>query len=660
MKKILPILIFCIVLLTGCQSNAEQSLFTDFEQKMTAKDYSGLYSLLSTDSQLTITEEDFITRYENIYSGIGATDIKLTMGEIDKENKTIPFSLSMETIAGTITRTDFTLPYIKEEKELKITWSESLIFPMMQTGDKVRVTNEKANRGTIYDRNNQVLASDGALKTVGIHPAVFDTSNRDAKITEIAKTLDISEESITKKLDANTNPDHFVPLVDILPESPLLLTLSNRESDGIILKNTTGRVYYNHEAFGRLLGYVGSITAEELKDDVEQFYKTTSKIGKAGLEQVYETTLRGTDGIEIYIERDDNKLETLAKKDAQHGENITLSIDSTLQMSVYNNMNGESGSAAAISPTTGEILALVSSPSYNSNRYTTYITQTEQEKRVATNYVDEANRFARLYSPGSTFKLITAATGLETGAINPNDVKTIIGSEWQKDSSWGNYNIRRINSQTSISLKEALKYSDNIYFGMSALNIGSESLIKGAQQLGIGTTLDIGYPIAQSQISNSGSISSDIALADTGYGQAEVMVTSLNMALAYSALSNNGNIMNPTLILGDSHPISLLKEAAISPENLSILQEYFVDVVEDTDGTGHLSKIDGIQLAGKTGTAEIKQAQGETGSENGWFVATDIDHAKISIAVVVEEVQDGPGTLGVVSMVKNMLEDYLK
>ena len=152
----------------------------------------------------------------------------------------------------------------------------------------------------------------------------------------------------------------------------------------------------------------------------------------------------------------------------------------------------------------------------------------------------------------------------------------------------------------------------------------------------MGEKLTVGYPINQSQISNSGTINSDILLADTGYGQGEIMVTTLNMALAYSALSNNGNIMNPTLILSDNDSASILKESVISSENLPILQDAFSAVIEESDGTGRLAKIDGVKLAGKTGTAEIKSSQGETGHENGWFVATDLDSSKVSIAVVVE------------------------
>ncbi|WP_235069763.1 penicillin-binding transpeptidase domain-containing protein [Turicibacter sp. TJ11] len=660
MNRFFSILLLCLLLLVGCSSNKQELLFNSFSEKLVNEDYENLYLLLSSESQQSVSQEDFITKYKNIYSGIEATNIQLEMGEVDKENNLIPFNLSMDTKAGEMSFSSFELPFVKEEGELRIVWSEKLIFPMMENGDKVRVRTLSANRGSIFDRNGEAIAKDGTLITIGIHPSVFDQENRDSKIKELATILDINEETIIKKLNANKNPDHFVSIVDLLEESPKLASLQNRQNEGILTQAKQGRVYKNDESFGRLLGYIRPITEEELKNDEEGVYTTTSLIGKAGLEQVYESTLRGINGVEIYIERDGHKVETLAIKEAQHGSSITLSIDARLQKLTYDKMNGEKGSATAVNPTTGEILALVSSPSYNSNWFTTYMTKSDQQHRENIKYEDEKNRFASLYSPGSTFKLITAATGLETQTINPTEIKTINGSQWQPDSSWGNYNIRRINSQMNIDLRKAIKYSDNIYFAMSALKMGSDSLIQGANNFTIGEKLNVGYPINQSQISNSGTINSDILLADTGYGQGEIMVTTLNMALAYSALSNKGNIMNPTLVLNDNSSASVLKESVISAENLPILQDAFSAVIEESDGTGRLAKIDGVKLAGKTGTAEIKSSQGETGHENGWFVATDLDSSKVSIAVVVEDVQEGLGTLGVVSIVHDILTDYLK
>ena len=156
--RVLGIIAFCDLLLTVCSSDAEKLLFESFEEKLVNEDYEGLYLLLISESQQAITKEDFIIRYTNIYSGIKACNIDLEMGEIDTENKVILFSLTMDTVAGEVNRLDFELPFLKEDNELKVIWTERLIFPMKEIGDKVRVSTQTANRASILDRNGEALA----------------------------------------------------------------------------------------------------------------------------------------------------------------------------------------------------------------------------------------------------------------------------------------------------------------------------------------------------------------------------------------------------------------------------------------------------------------------------------------------------------------------
>ncbi|UGB28849.1 penicillin-binding transpeptidase domain-containing protein [Metabacillus sp. B2-18] len=653
---------FCLLIISGCSNSKKQEeTFEQFSNLLSNQKHDQLYDLLSTESKRTITKEEFVEKYTNIYSGIEAEDIRVNRIEKEHEENVIPFSINMITAAGKVSSSSYQLPLVKEEKEWKITWDESLIFPTMKPGDKIKVRTIKSTRGSILDRNGYPLAKDGEIKTVGINPEVFDKSNREGKIKELATILDINEERIIKKLEQNKNPKYFVPIVDMMPDNEILTKLQDKGANGIFINNKTSRAYINHKAFGRLLGYVGSITAEELEKNKEKGYSTTSLIGKAGLEQVYEDTLRGLDGVEIYIVRDQEKVETIASKEPQHGQDIKLTIDSNLQSIIYDEMNEEKGSAAAVHPKTGEVLALVSSPSYNSNRYTTYVTKEEQQTREESDFADEVNRFSKLYSPGSVFKLVTASAGLEKGTIDPEKQISINGRSWQKDSSWGNYSITRVNNQSSVNLKDAVKYSDNIYFAMSALELGSDEFIAGAKRFGIGEPLEMGYPLGDSLVSNSESIKSDILLADSGYGQGEVLVTTLNMALAYSALSNDGNIMAPSLIQEDNQSIKIWKESAIASAHLSTLQRAFTAVINEEGGTANDAKISGVTLAGKTGTAEIKASQvDENGTENGWFIATDLETAKISLAVVFEDVKEKGGSHATLPIIKNTLSDYLK
>ena len=669
MKKLKNLLLLLIITLVtfsiSCSKiNKYEETFNSFKEKWIDEDFEAMYSMLNQSSKEYIDEEAFISRYKTIYSAINLTDVEITSNGEPIKNEgyyTIPFTFKANTIAGELNLTDFNLNIYKVDKDYLIDWDESLILPNMIEGDKLYVRNFNHTRGKILDRNDNILAEDGTISVVGIHPYKFDIENRDAKIIELANTLDISAETITDKLNGNSNPEHFVPIVDILSTDEKLTTLVNRSEEGILINEKTSRVYSGGNAFGRLIGYVGSITAEELEKNSDKGYSQTSLIGKAGIEQVYEDTLRGENGAEIYLLRGNEELSIL-KKDVVDGNNVKLTIDSTLQSNAYEQLNGEKGAVTAVDPKTGEVLALVSAPSYDSNMFTTYVTKTLKAEREANNNIDQINRFSKTYAPGSTMKLITASIGLNTGTLNADDTVTIDGLTWQKDSSWGNYNITRVhNTTTPMTLREAAKYSDNIYFAQLALKIGSENLINGIKNFGIGDEMTFEYPLTASSISNNGALDKEILLADTGYGQGEIMVTPLNMALAYSALANDGNIMNPRLVLSSDSAPSIWKESAIKSEHIPTLIEDFSAMVNDSDGAAHQAQIEGFNIAAKTGTAEIKASQDDTtGTENGWFVAVDTTASKLAVAMIVEDVKDRGGSAIPIPKVKAIMEEYLK
>lgn len=661
---LISLLLSFMLLISGCSKlNKAEKAFETFSQKWTQNDYTGMYQMLTNDSKAIISEEDFTTRYTNIFSAIEANNLLIEInGDKVKEDDTItiPFKLSMNTIAGDVNISDYKLNIIKEDKEFKIKWDESLIFPQMTKDDKVRVNVIPSKRGSILDKDANLLANDGILNTVGIYPAKFNLSNIDAKMAEIATTLDISEENIKTKLDANTNPEHFIPLVDILPTDSKLNSLRGRAEDGILIKEKAGRIYTGGEAFGRLIGYIGSITAEELENNKDKGYNDTSLIGKAGLEQVYEQTLRGKDSAEIYIERGEEKI-TIAKKDGEDGNDIKLSIDSALQSKIYNEMNGEKGAATAVNPKTGEVLAMVSAPSFDSNVFTTYVTKTQKSKWEETNNADEINRFNKIYSPGSTMKLLTSSIGLENKVIDSNATRDIKGLSWQKDSSWGDFKITRVTDPGSpVNLKDAVNHSDNIYFGQVALELGNDKFIEGIKKFGIGEELKFEYPMEESQISNDGDLGREILLADTGYGQGEIMVTPLNVALSYSALANKGDIMQPRLIISENSEANIWKQSAISKDDLPALINSFTALINDSGATISDGIVPGHRVAGKTGTAEIKKSQDDVnGTENGWFVSVDPDTAKISLAMIIEDVKDRGHSHVTVPKVRNVMEYYL-
>ena len=657
---VLVISLMFIITLTGCSKKDKvKEAFDDYSKQWCEQNFEGMYDALSKSSKEYIDKETFVERYKNIYGAIEASNMEITIDDESRDKKSleIPFKMTMTTMAGGVELADFKVALVEEDKAYKINWNESLIFPQMQEGDKVRVKDRYAKRGSILDRNGNFLATDGVVKAIGIHPSKFE-NEKESKITAIANILDISESYIEEQLAANSNPDHFVPLVSLL-ESDFERLDKLSTIEGVVVNSNMSRVYSGGEAFGSLVGYMSAITAEELEEKADKGYNATSLIGKAGLEKVYEDVLKGQDGGEVYIERGDEKI-AIAEKDAVDGKDIKTSIDPDLQGKIYAEMKGEQGASTAVDPKTGEVLAMVSSPSFDSNVFSTYKTKAIKEQWEKLDGKQFENRFNNVYAPGSTMKLITAAIGLNEGTISEDHAITIDGLEWQKDSSWGGYKITRV-KQTSgpINLTEATKYSDNIYFARVALDLGGEKFAEGAKNFGIGEELAFGYPMEQSQISNSGALDKDVLLADTGYGQGEILMSPLDVALAYSALGNEGNIMMPRLIVSDNPEAKVWKNA-ISSGNVAPLVDAFSAVINDGDGTGISARVEGHNIAGKTGTAELKASQDDKdGKENGWFVAVDTDGGKIAMSMIIEDV-NGRGGSGIpTGMVQKVMAYYL-
>lgn len=651
-------MIIAVFVLNGCSNKDEiKNTVKNYNKLLSEENYDELYETLTTDSKNYIKEEfggkeEFIKKYSVIYSAMNVSNIKIDVGEI-KNKSEIPISVSMNTIGGKLKYDNATIKLKKEDNKYKICWDESLILPEMVKGDKIKVKITKGNRGKILDRDENLLAYNGEANYVNIDSKVFKKDS----IKDLAKILDISEEYIENKIASNTNPEYAINIVKLSEyEKDKLEKVSKIE--GITIQQVTSRVYAKGEAFGSLLGYIGSITAEELEKKSDKNYTSSSQIGKNGLEQVYEDKLRATDGVHIYIERGDSNV-TVAKTNASDGEDIKLAIDFKLQKEVYDQMDKEKGASIAMDSTNGEVLAMVSSPSYDSNTMVTYKTKEIVKEWEENKNACFDNRTNNLYSPGSTMKLITASIGLENKIINPNEKMKIEGLNWQKSSSWGNYKVTRVKDISSVNLYDAVVNSDNIYFADKAIKIGSENFIEEAKKFGLGLDMNFEYPMAKSQISNSGTIENEILLGDTGYGQGEVLTTPLQVTMAYSALANEGKIMTPRLVISENKEEKVYKEA-IRKEDLKELQKDFSGVIDDPNGSGHLCKIEGVNLAGKTGTAEIKSTkEDQSGNENSWFVAVDLEDSKLAISMVMENMKDKSTSKYLVPKVKNIMKSYL-
>ena len=653
-----------------------EELLVEYMNHIPAQEYEQMYKMLHIEASGNVSQEDFIKRNSAIYEGIEIQNMAVEIIAYDEEQLTVTYQTSFDTVAGEISFENEAF-FLEGEDGYKLVWDNSLIFPNLASTDKVRVLTTQANRGEILDRNGRVLAGKGTASSVGIVPGKLE--NREEAIAKIAELLETTPEVIEKKLSAQwVKDDSFVPiktiprveeieLLKVEPDEDVLKEKERHESllaiPGVMISDVEVREYPLGEAAAHLVGYVQSVTAEDLEEHAGEGYTANSVIGRSGMEGLFEKELKGQNGCRIYIVNSEGKeKEELACILVQHGQDIKLTIDASLQIALYEQFQEDKSCSVAMNPYTGEVLALVSTPSYDNNDF---IMGLSSEQWTALNDDEDKpmyNRFRQVWCPGSTFKPVTAAVGLESGAIDPNEDYGNVGLSWQKDASWGSYYVTTLHAYEPVILENALIYSDNIYFAKAALKIGYEEMESSLTQLGFNAELPFEIKMAKSQYSNSESIEKEIQLADSGYGQGQVLVNPLHLACIYSAFCNEGNIIKPYLVYQNEVSAEYWISGAFSSETASRVLEGTKKVVNDSHGTGYAAHRDDIVLAGKTGTAEIKASKDDTsGTELGWFAvftAEETVERPILIISMVEDVKGRGGSGYVVKKDSLVLEEW--
>ena len=440
--------------------------------------------------------------------------------------------------------------------------------------------------------------------------------NKEQNISKISELTEVSVEYINKQLGASwVKDDVFVPIRKI-SQSNTDLKNALLQIPGVLINDEKGRVYSLGEEAGHLIGYIQVINAEELEQNQGKGYNTNSIIGKTGLESIYEDTLRGIDGAEIYIvDENENKVAQIIKRDKQDGSDVKLTIDGNLQSKLYKQIENNKGFFVVMHPKTGELLALVSTPTFDSNDFVLGITDEKWNSLNNDENKPLYNRFVQKYCPGSTFKPITGAIGLMTGKMTENENYGYNGTSWQKDSSWGDYKITTLTSYNGEkNLLNGLIYSDNIYFAQTALRIGESSFSEYLNKLGFNEKIDFPFDIAKSQYANDNGtkIDGETKLADSGYGQGSILVNPIHMASIYSAFANGGNMIKPYIEYKENKNAEILKNGVFSSEVANIIKNDLIQVVENVNGTAHTVKVNGMTIAGKTGTAELKKTSEDT------------------------------------------------
>ena len=593
--------------------------------------YEELYNLVETD----MSKEEFTNKMKSVYDGMEVSSAWVTIS-INLKNSDVvnlKYVTNLNTVAGKLTFSNKST-LVKVNGKYKIKWDNSFLYPKLKNNQKIRVSTLKAKRGAIYDRNKNILAKDAKAYSIGI---VAGKIKSDDDLRAISKLLNITYKDMKAELAKPYVVDGtFVHLKNIDREQQELKT-ALLKIPAVKIIDYDIREYPYNEKLSTLLGFVQN-------DD-----------GKSGLELTFNSQLKGLNGCEIYVDDDGINVDTILKKDRVNGKNIDLTIDVKLQELIYEKFKDVESATVAMNYTTGEILALVSTPSYETNKISLGISDNEWNEIVDNKKKPLFTRFLSKYTPGSTMKPIVAAIGLDTDSFT--DIENFGKSvkSWQKDSSWKDFYVTTLEVYNGESnLEKALIHSDNVYFAKAALKIGKNLFKQELDRYGFNKPLNFEQ---NTDISVYGNIDSEAKLAVSGFGQGEMEVNPIFMAKIYSAFANNGNAVTPYILQKEGNDQNTVNSVnLIKPLTANKIKNDLKKVIDE--GTGKLAKIDGKNLYGKTGTAEIKMTKDDkSGEEIGWFNV--FDDNRLLIVNMVENAKKLNGSKFSVKNLREVFDKYV-
>ena len=510
-----------------------------------------------------------------------------------------------------------------------------------------------ALRGRIYDRNMFLLAENRPSFDVDVNADELSSRDRSNVIKHLSVLLRKPESNLWFYM----NPGRRLSYEPARIAQDISFNIATRVSErlnelpAVNISVNPVRKYPGNAIASHIVGYVGKVS-EKNPLLISGEYSMNDLVGKNGIEKEFETELHGQNGQKIVeVDRKSLFVETLDKQPPIPGNDIILTLDRTLQETLEYSFSNRVGAAAAIDPRTGEILALVSSPSYDPNFFVGRVPAREYRTLISNPDRPLFNRAIQgQYPLGSVFKVITAIAGLETGAITSNTVYHDTG-EFQIGNSrpWRNFRNSR---NGNINLLTALRVSCNTFFCYHSLKIGIDNLSHYAKIFGFGQKTGIELPSeARGLVPNKewkrknrkeSWYPGDTVNLSIGHGA--LLVTPLQVARMAAAIGNKGLLLHPRLVrgyaIGRARTDTRSKESPelidVSQESLALVRQGMWEVVNTPNGSGRRARVPGLVMGGKTGSAMLST------KTYAWFIAfAPFDNPRLAIAIVVENARTG-------------------
>ncbi len=473
-------------------------------------------------------------------------------------------------------------------------------------------------RGVIVDRHQKVLAGNRqnfqAMIVAEQTASVQETLDRFKKIMPLSET---EEERIKKDLKKYRR---FVPIKikdGLSWDDVSKVLLASPEMPGIIIDDGLSRYYPFGRQTAHVLGYVSSVSENDMKKDNDPLLGIPGfKIGKDGIEKQFEKKLRGAGGnLKLEVNALGRVMKEIERVDGTAGENLQLSIDTRLQQKAYELYGEESGAAVLMDVNSGEILAFVSTPSYDSNDFAQGVggdffrTLLNDEKSPLMN-----KAVAGLYSPGSTFKMVVALAALEAGIIT-KDSKVFCSGKTQLGNHL--FHCWKKSGHGALNVVEALQHSCDIFFYDVAQKLGIEKIAAMARRFGLGlpTGIEAGgeksglIPDKKWRLERFGEPWQTGETLIAGIGQGYILTTPLQLAVMTARLVNGGREIRPTFVKPNAEQLKNIRRIAVNKNYLEIVKEGMCAVVNRPGGTAFASQFNynGKRMCGKTGTTQVRR-----------------------------------------------------
>lgn len=680
MKKWTALLLAAVMViaalpLSGCTtskgSDVEGAAATGyaFIQELLDRDYEAAYEKVYSFTSDVKSRQDFVDRFTNIYDALRITDVELLSRNVQEtadDEYELTYSLRLESeLLGTLDY-DYEAQIVKGPLGYAVIYNPNLILPMLEEGDKVRVSYQEGDRGEIFTADGKLLAKNDYAETVYLDleekPDINEVEN------VLSALFDADRQTIRKRYDTAVEKEYPLQVLLTFPRNTI--TKDQREKLlsvrglGLDDSSLTEKRYYPFEDnAAHITGYLGSPSEDELAAD--ETLTENSLIGRMGIEQAYESELRGNDGWQIYIEDGRGEIKEMLYEDLKtDGSDVYLTIDSTLQNKAYtllqaNCTEDQSGVVIVMDYNTGDVKAMVSYPSFDPNLFS------PTPPEIWAHYSEDplTPMFSRAtqadYMPGSTFKMFSAVPAIESGKLNDdthihlNIQRSENGKEmWNPGDDidtlrWSFPYITRVSTPNDTDYENAVKSSDNIFFAYYALRTGIEPMKAYMDRLGIGDAPDFELPVRKSSYGREGTEYNLHWLAQTGYGIG-LSVTPLQMASMYTAIMNEGDIVNPTIVSkvgrtsGSEETVewtngrTIFREDVMSSQAIAMAKRAMRRVI--LDGTAYAANLGDIpNLMAKTGTAQYDGKD----REMNWIICINPEDECIYLVMVDARTDEG-------------------